>query len=137
MRSPYSNVSMADPLTVITAAIQTSTSLYETVQRYKDRDKTLHRLLDELGDLVNILRSLHEVADADATVLGLLKRPIDRCNEVCRQFEETMKTFSGKSKMALKDWAKMEFMSGNTNGFIDTIAGYKSTIAVGLGTITM
>ena len=124
-------------LTVVTAAIQTSTSLYKTVQRYKDRNKTLQRLLDELGDLVNILQSLCEVANADATALGLLKRPIDRCSEVCRQFEETMMTFGGKSKMALKDWAKMEFMSGDINSFIDTIAGYKSTITVGLGTITM
>jgi hypothetical protein len=135
---------MADPLsiaasvlTVVTAAIQTTKSLHETVQSYKDRDKTLRRLLDELDDLMNILRSLRQVADADATVLELLKRPVERCGEVCGQFEETMKRFGGKSKMPLKDWAKMEFMSGDINGFIDTIAGYKSTIAVGLGTITM
>jgi DNA repair ATPase RecN len=127
----------ASVLTVVTAAIQTSTSLYETVQRYKGRDKTLQRLQDELGDLANILQSLHEVVDADATVLCLLQRPIDRCGEVCREFEQTMKAFGGKSKMAFKDWAKMEFMSGDINSFIDAIAGYKSTIAVGLGTITM
>jgi hypothetical protein len=90
-----------------------------------------------LDDLVKILRSLRQVADTDAPVLELLKRPVERCSEVCRQFEETMKKFSGKSKMPLRDWAKMEFMSGDINTFTDTIAGYKSTIAVGLGTITM
>ncbi|OJJ67275.1 hypothetical protein ASPBRDRAFT_59258 [Aspergillus brasiliensis CBS 101740] len=31
----------------------------------------------------------------------------------------------------------MEFMRGDISEFIDTIAGYKSTISVGLGTITM
>jgi hypothetical protein len=31
----------------------------------------------------------------------------------------------------------MEFMRGDINEFIDTLADYKSTITIGLGTITM
>jgi hypothetical protein len=31
----------------------------------------------------------------------------------------------------------MEFMRGDINDFIDNISGYKSTISIGLGTITM
>ena len=37
----------------------------------------------------------------------------------------------------MRDWAKLEFMRGDINEFIDTISGYKSTIAVGLGIITL
>jgi hypothetical protein len=135
---------MADPLSitasalaVITAAVQSAKSLYETVQRYKSRNKTLGRLQDELEDLANILNSLTQVTNAEASMLTLLKGPIERCSQVCHEFEQSMKVFSGKSKTGFRDWTKMEFMRGDINEFIDTIAGYKSTISVGLGTITM
>ena len=135
---------MADPLSitasalaVATAALQSTKSLYETVKRFRDRNKTLKRLQDELEDLTNILTSLIQVINAETSVLKLLQGPIDRCSQVCREFEQSMKVFSGKSKAGFLDWTKMEFMRGSINDFIDTIAEYKSTISVGLGTITL
>ncbi|KAH8802941.1 hypothetical protein F5884DRAFT_903547 [Xylogone sp. PMI_703] len=135
---------MADPLSigasvlaVVTAAVQSTKSLYETVKRFKDRDKTLRRLQDELEDLANILSSLTQVITVETSMLELLQGPIDRCNQVCREFEQSMKVFSKNSKTGFRDWTKMEFMRGDINQFIDTIAGYKSTISVGLGTITI
>lgn len=47
------------------------------------------------------------------------------------QFEESIAAFSVRSKTSFRDWTKMEFMGGDINEFIDVIAGYKSTIAVG------
>jgi len=45
---------MADPLSITTlllatttAALQSTKSLYETVKRFKDRNKTLYRLQDD------------------------------------------------------------------------------------------
>jgi DNA-binding FrmR family transcriptional regulator len=136
---------MADPLgvcasvvTVAIAAVQSINSLCQTVKRYQGRDKTLKRLHDELQDLINILNQLKEVVVAhENSTLKLLKDPIARCHELCGEFEEAMKSFGGKSKTGLKDWARMEFMRGDINTFIDTLGGYKSTIAIGLGTITM
>ena len=135
---------MADPLSitasvlaVIAAAAQSTKSLYETIKRFKDRNKTLRRLQDELRDLANILDSLTEVTNAEASMLTLLQGPIERCSQVCREFEQSMEVFNGKSKTGFRDWTKMEFMRGDINEFIDTIAGYKSTISIGLGTITM
>jgi hypothetical protein len=135
---------MADPLSIIasflavtTAAIKSTKSLYETAKRFKDRNKTLCRLQNELKDLINILDSLTQVTNAEQSMLTLLQGPIERCSEVCQEFEQSMEVFRGKSKTGFRDWAKMEFMRGDMNEFIDTIAGYKSTISVGLGTITM
>ncbi|KAE9373695.1 hypothetical protein N431DRAFT_407372 [Stipitochalara longipes BDJ] len=124
-------------LTVITATIATVKALYETVKRYQGRDKTLGRLQGGLLDLVAILNSLEAAANSETPILTLLTGPVDRCAQVCREFEDAMKTFNGKSKTGLKDWAKMEFMRGDINEFIDTLVDYKSTITVGLGTITM
>lgn len=143
-RDCTANVEMADPLSitaavlaVITAAGQATKSLHETVQRYKGRDKTLGRLSDELKDVGNILDSLSQVTNIDKSLWKLLHSPVDRCSQVCREFEQSMKIFSEKSKTGLRDWAKMEFMRGDINEFIDRITGYKSTIAVGLGIITV
>ena len=135
---------MADPLSitasvlaVVTAAIQSTKSLSATVKRYKDRDKTLGRLQDELEDLTAVLSSLTEAADSDKSMSTLLKGPVGRCSQVCREFEGAMEQFRGKTKTGLRDWTKMEFMRGNIHDFTDTLASYKSTIMVGLGTITM
>ncbi|RAQ54250.1 hypothetical protein AFGD_005525 [Aspergillus flavus] len=135
---------MADPLSiaasalaVITAAIQSTKSLVDTVKRFKDRDKTLRRLQAELEDLANILDALAHVTATEKSMLALLGDPIKRCSQICCEFEQSMNVFSEKSKMGFRDWAKMEFKRGDINDFIDTIAGYKSTISVGLGTITM
>jgi hypothetical protein len=135
---------MADPLSitasllaVITAAVQSTKALRETIIRFKDRDKTLSRLQNELQDLVIILDSLQQVIGTEASMLALLQGPIERCTQVCREFEQSMETFDRKSKTGFRDWTKMEFMRGDINEFIDTISGYKSTISVGLGTVTM
>ena len=135
---------MADPLSitasllaVTTATMQSTKSLYETVKRFKDRDTTLRRLQDELRDLTNILDSLSQVTNAEQPMLTLLQGPIERCSQVCREFEQSMEVFRVKSKTGFRDWTKMEFMRGDMNEFIDTIAGYKSTISIGIGTITL
>ncbi|KAI5364396.1 hypothetical protein J4E82_011489 [Alternaria postmessia] len=135
---------MADPLSttasvvaLVTVTVQSVKSLYETVSRFKGRDKTLQRLQDELQGIIGVLDSLKEVAYAEASISTLLRGPIDRCSEVCKEFEESMRSFSQKDKAGFRDWAKLEFMRGDINEFIDTISGYKSTITVGLGTITI
>lgn len=135
---------MADPLSitasilaVVVAAIQSTRSLTETVKRFKDRNRTLARLQNELVDLTDILNALKEVCRSEASTLALLEGPVGRCSQLCREFENSMKEFSGKSKAGLLDWAKMEFRRGDISEFMETLTGYKSTISIGLGTITM
>ncbi|KAH6973961.1 hypothetical protein EDB80DRAFT_513192, partial [Ilyonectria destructans] len=112
-------------------------SLKDAVNRFKDRDKTFTRLQHELEDLANILNALKEAIDNGVSMMALLQGPVSRCNQVCCEFENTMREFSGKSSLGFRDWTKMEFMRGNVNDFMDILAGYKATISVGLGTITM
>lgn len=124
-------------LAIVTAAIQSTKSLYETVNRFQNRDKTLRRLENELQDLVSVLEALAEAIMIDTSALALLQRPVDRCSQVCREFEASMNDFKHRSKTTFLDWAKLEFMKGDINDFMDAVAGYKATISVGLGTITM
>ncbi|KAM5372130.1 hypothetical protein ACJZ2D_007663 [Fusarium nematophilum] len=124
-------------LATVTAAIQSTKSLKNTVTSFKDRDKTLARLQNTLEDLVSILDALQGAVDSGASTLALLEGPVSRCSQVCREFEIAMQAFDGKSKMGIRDWAKMEFMKGDINEFMDTLAGYKATISVSLGIINM
>lgn len=124
-------------LTIVVATISTVKTLNETVGRYKGRDKTLARLQGGLNDLIGVLVSLGEAANDDSSISALLTGPVSRCAQVSREFEDAMKKFGAKQKPGLKDWTKMEFMRGDINEFIDTLADYKSTIMIGLGTITM
>lgn len=133
-----------DPLSItgfgvatVTAAIQSIKSLKNTVTRFKDRDKILARLRHELEDLSNILDVLIGADESGVSTQALLEGPVSRCNQVCREFDTAMQAFGGKSKMGFRDWTKMEFMKGDINEFMDTLAGYKATISVSLGTITM
>ncbi|KAJ5194895.1 uncharacterized protein N7498_008333 [Penicillium cinerascens] len=135
---------MADPLSitasvlaVIAAAIQSTQSLYETVKCFRDRDRTLHRLQNELEDLAKILGSLTEVTSAETSMFELLQSPIGRCGQVCGEFKQSLEAFSQNSKMGVRDWTKMEFMRGDIDDFINVVAGYKSTISIGLCAITM
>ncbi|KAJ6016358.1 hypothetical protein N7540_010949 [Penicillium herquei] len=135
---------MADPLSitasllaVITAAVQSTNALRETITSFKDRDKTLARLQNELHDLVTILNSLEKLVNTEASMLSLLKGPIERCTLMCQEFQRSMGTFVRKSKSSFRDWTKMEFMKGDIHEFMDTISEYKSTISVGLGTLTI
>jgi hypothetical protein len=52
-------------------------------------------------------------------------------------FEESMKAFNGQPETGVQDWAKMEFVGGNINEFIDTVETYKSIFSVGLSIITL
>ncbi|CAI6100596.1 unnamed protein product [Clonostachys chloroleuca] len=107
---------MADPLSVtasivalVTAAIQSTKSLNAAVKRYMERDKTLRRLQTELDDLTKVLEAFNAVCNLESSVMSLLEGPVSRCSQLCRDFEATM----------------------------NALGGYKSTISVGLGTITM
>ncbi|CRK15944.1 hypothetical protein BN1723_010853 [Verticillium longisporum] len=70
-------------------------------------------------------------------MLALLEGPFDRCGQLCHEFQVAMEDFNGKSNIGFRDWTKMEFMKGDINEFMDTLSGYKSTISVGPGTLTL
>ncbi|KAH8703919.1 hypothetical protein BGW36DRAFT_93859 [Talaromyces proteolyticus] len=134
LRKGHPRVSMQ---TLVESAIHSTRSLYETTKRFKDHHGILRRLRDELEDLIGELMSLTQITNTEESILTMLQRPIERYNHICIEFRESMDAFSAKSKIGFQDWRKMSFMGGDINEFMDTIAGYKSTIAIGIGTITI
>jgi hypothetical protein len=136
---------MADPfsisagvITVVTAALQSSKSLYETVQSFRHHDRTVRGLLEEVAALVNVLESLKDAIDSNNSIISLLENPVRQCSQICREFEELLlKCSSSGPRTSFRGWAKMKYMAGDIRNFTDTLAVYKSTIAIVLGSVTM
>lgn len=81
-------------LALLNAAVQSMKSLCETVKRFKERNRTLGRLQNELEDLTNLLDSLRQATNAKTSMLAFLHDPIRRCSQICGMFEQTMEAFS-------------------------------------------
>ena len=112
-------------------------SLYETIKRFKNRNKTLTRLGDGVEELIHALKSLAEVKIPYDPLLILLEGLVKLCGKLCHEFEHAMIHFNNISKADLRDWAKVKSTRGDMNEFIDTIARHKSTISIGLSITTL
>lgn len=116
-------------ITLIPVAIQSTNSLNETIKRYKDR--RLRRLQRDLEAFLRTLKEVHQqVCRSGASKLPV--RPVCRYNQLCREFESSIEAFGKKPKPGLTDWAKIRFKGGDIDEFIDTLAGYSSTISIWL-----
>ncbi|KAL3433241.1 hypothetical protein BDV09DRAFT_113190 [Aspergillus tetrazonus] len=127
----------ASELGFITTAIQSANALKDTVRRVKEHGKELGRLQHEPQDLSETLSILRQVGGIDASVLADLQRPIERCNQSCQEFEDLINKHSTQSTPGFRDWAKLRFMGGDIDRFINALAVHKSTISIGLDQITM
>lgn len=133
---------MGDPLSItsgiiaiVTATIQTSKALHQTIQSFRTHHSTVVRLTRELSDLTTVLESLsYHVTSNDRPFLPLVF-PLNQCRQACDDFkrliEENSKR-SGPNRTSFRDWAKLYYMSGDVDNFTDMLAGYKATINIAL-----
>ena len=140
-------IEMADPLstasallTLVVFAFQSSTALYQVIESFQTNKKTIRDLKEELEALTGVLKSLQEaVAESDVD-LTALKLPLLRCGKACKDFEAVIvkcTAHSAGARTSFRDWAKLQYMGDNIDGFRNMLAGYKSTITVALGDANM
>ena len=108
---------MADPIglasglvALATFALQSSKSLYQTIECFKSNRKAIRDLREELEALDEVLQSLTETATGNETYLDALKLPLLRCGTACKDFETVIikcTTHSDGSKTSFRDWAKL------------------------------
>lgn len=134
---------MADPLSlasglvaIVTATIQSSKILYQTVQSFRDHPRSVRQLRDELQALNGVLQSLEAFAGAEPSLLVPLRLPLEQCTKACADFHKLIlkcTRHSGASgNTSFRDWAKLRYMDNDVNGFTAMLAGYKATIAIAL-----
>ena len=133
---------MADPLSVaagiiavITATIQSSVALYDTIESFKTYPKRVHDLLNQILSLKKILSSLRELSQQDEKVGAPLEIPLKECEATCNQFRKILETHRGtlSSRRSFYTWISFKFRNGDIVNFMETLAVYKSTMAIAIG----
>ncbi|KAL3291013.1 hypothetical protein RB213_005164, partial [Colletotrichum asianum] len=122
---------------IVTATIQTSQTLYDTIQSFRSHQRTVQQLLNELSALKEVLHSLEtHVQGGDDANLASLKTPLLQCRRACADFDTLMiecSKYSGRPRTSFRGWVKVRYMESDIHGFTSMLAGYKSTIAIALG----
>ncbi|KAK1253295.1 hypothetical protein MKX07_001372 [Trichoderma sp. CBMAI-0711] len=139
-----------DPVTItsgvfhiLTGALESSKSLHETVQSFKNHERTIRELRSELESLIQVLESLRSIvaSDGEGPVVSMLKNPVLRCHQICQEFNAVIikctRHSSEGSRTSFRDWTRIRYMGGDVRDFKDMLAGYKATIAVALGSLNM
>ncbi|KAI6777821.1 uncharacterized protein J7T54_002742 [Emericellopsis cladophorae] len=132
---------MADPLSiaagiiaVITATIQSSEALYLTIESFKNYPKRVQDLSKQLLGLTETLASLRELSEQDEGLGTPFEVPLRECRATCEQFREALEIHrqrlsSGRSFYA---WISFKFRNGDIVNFMETLAVYKSTMAIAI-----
>ncbi|KXH63419.1 hypothetical protein CNYM01_12895 [Colletotrichum nymphaeae SA-01] len=124
-------------IAIVTATIQTSQTLYNTIQSFRSHQRSVQQLLDELSALKEVLQSLDtHIQIEDNANLASLKTPLLQCRRACADFDTLMNEctkYSGRPRTSFRGWVKVRYMESDINGFTSMLAGYKSTIAIALG----
>lgn len=133
---------MSDPLSVtagiiaiVTATIQSTSALYNTIESFKAYPKRVGELRAQLLALGDVLRSLHELAEHDETVCALLETPLRQCRTACRDFKvilEECRRNSRSGKPSFSEWMKLRYRNGDIVSFMESLAIYKSTIGIAI-----
>jgi hypothetical protein len=133
---------MSDPLSItagiiaiVTATIQSTTALYNTIESFKTYPKRVGELKAQLSALSDVLRSLHELTEQDETVCALLETPLRQCRIACQDFKiilEECRRNSRSGKPSFSEWMRLRYRNGDIVSFIESLAIYKSTIGIAI-----
>ena len=131
----------AELLAVTNIALKHSVALHNTVNRYKNLPKPVCDLRAELEDLIEVFEILRDTINTNKSAgLTALIIPLQRCGEVCREFEELIIQYTNEicdEEMSLQGWAKLRYLGEDIYGFCHMVAGYKSTIKIALADVKL
>ncbi|KAF4495094.1 hypothetical protein FAGAP_8775 [Fusarium agapanthi] len=134
---------MGDPLSVasgliavVTATLQSSKILYETIQSFRNHRAAVIDLIRELKGLESVLTPLQDYVRSDETAFLPLKVPLIQCRQACVDFqiliEQNSRRTRADTRTSWRDWAKLVYMNGDITSFKELLAGYKGTITIAL-----
>lgn len=117
-------------------AFQSSVALYQTISSYKSHQQRVRELEEEASALSGVLGSLVETVEATTDIdLSSLEMPLRQCGKACQAFEQQIKKCSSRStgtRASVRDWARLQYMGEDMDGFRRLLASYKMTIMVAL-----
>ncbi|WPH00600.1 Hypothetical protein R9X50_00343000 [Acrodontium crateriforme] len=126
---------------LVSFGMSASITLHNTIQSIRNHTKNVRELRNELEALRDVLQHLKTSVDADISAdVTVLELPLYRCGTACNEFNALVLKCTGNStetRSSFRDWAKLQYMGNDINGFKNALAGYKSTIQIALGGINL
>lgn len=139
---------MADPLSITSALVGliafscgASKALRDTIQSFKYHPKYVRDLCDELCALEDVLKLLEQsLASSGEAEYAILQVPIQRCGRSCDEFKQALQKCSKQDYsdgVSFRGWLRIRWIGSDIHGFKDTLAGYKSTIAIAMAGVNL
>lgn len=139
---------MADPLSTTSALVglvafsyQASKALRDTIKSFNQHPKYVRDLRDELSALEDVLLLLEQsLAASGEADYAFLQVPIQRCGRACEEFKQALQKCLKQDHSdgsSFRGWLKIRWMGSDIHGFKDTLAGYKSTIAIAMAGVNL
>ncbi len=139
---------MADPLSATSALVgliafsyQASKALHDTIKSFRQHPKYVRDLKDELSTLEGVLLLLEQsLTTSGAEDYHAIEYPIGRCGRACEEFQQALQKCLGRDDgdtSSFRGWLKIRWMGSDIHGFRDTLAGYKSTIAIAMAGVNL
>lgn len=119
-------------LTLVVSALQSSKVLHRTISSLRDNQRTVRELREELEALNGVLETLQEVVSYTDVDFALLRFPLLRCGQACKDFEAVIVEDTARpngSQTGFRDWAKQKHM-GDISDFRNRLVEYKTTFEI-------
>lgn len=94
---------IAASFTLISTAIESTKTLYDTASSYKSRDKAHRRLQDGLQNLAKSLDALKQVFNTVPSNLELLRGPVDRYSKFYHNFKQSLENTKPSTPRNIED----------------------------------
>jgi hypothetical protein len=112
-------------------ALNACTTLYRIIASLQLQPKAARNLSNELQGLIVTLSSLNDTCGLAADVeMSALDFPLSRCGIACKEFErkirEHLPNFNNRV-LSHRVWARLRYLSSNTNDFKKLLVLYKLT----------
>ncbi|EXJ75896.1 uncharacterized protein A1O5_00404 [Cladophialophora psammophila CBS 110553] len=138
MAEPIGLASGVLTLTVFT--LQSTKTLYEVVDSFRNNSRNIRELKQELEALEAVLSSLNNIQSDEQIDLSALKLPLLRCGQACRDFADIIEKCTARSngdKSSFRDWVMLTYRGKDIVGFKNIIGAYKSTITIALADVNI
>jgi Fungal N-terminal domain of STAND proteins len=129
-------------LTLAIFVCNTSKTVYETIESFKDRRKAVRDVQDELKSMVTVLDKIQEQAQRqhDIDRLEPLRLPLICCADVCQELQgrfDVCTKHSTKNHSSVRDWIKIQYRGKSFDDMKNRMASYKSTLSLAFDIINL
>jgi len=129
-------------LDLITLTFDTSKKLYDNILSYRNQQKAVKDVLNELEALMvvlNIVRDYTKAGPQDSK-LSCLETPVKSCLTICQEMGTMLDQctiHSRNGQNSIRDWLKQQYRAKTLDEMKQRLDSYKSTLSIAFHAVEM